>query len=150
MQVSDQLRAPAALPPGKKARGTHWIGGWVGSRAVLNTVVKRKISSSRRESNPRIPIVYHVALSLYRLSYHCSGTDLYHLRTTEDLNPYYMHHTICDAIFWRWYLIKLTDMSIPPCSSVWVHPKWQPLPFTHLYNTVSTLNTTDTFWSQKL
>jgi hypothetical protein len=31
--------------------GTHWIGGWVGPRAVLDAVVKRKIPSPRRESN---------------------------------------------------------------------------------------------------
>jgi hypothetical protein len=40
MEESDQLHATAALPPGK---GIHWIGGWVGSRAVLDAVVKRKI-----------------------------------------------------------------------------------------------------------
>jgi hypothetical protein len=38
---------------------THWIGGWVGPRAVLNTVVEKKIPSP--ESNPRIPIVQPVA-----------------------------------------------------------------------------------------
>jgi hypothetical protein len=33
----------------------------VGSRAVLDVVVKRKISSPRRESNPRTPIFQPVA-----------------------------------------------------------------------------------------
>jgi hypothetical protein len=33
----------------------------VGSKAVLNAVVKRKIHSHRRESNPRTPIVQSVA-----------------------------------------------------------------------------------------
>jgi hypothetical protein len=33
--------------------GTHWIGGWVSPRAVLDTVVERNILSPRRESNPR-------------------------------------------------------------------------------------------------
>jgi hypothetical protein len=45
----------------ERAPGTHWIGGWVGPRAVQNTVVKRKIPSPRRESNPRTPIVQPVA-----------------------------------------------------------------------------------------
>jgi hypothetical protein len=45
----------------KRAPGTHWIGGWVGSRAVLDAVVKRKIPSPRRESNPRTPIIQTVA-----------------------------------------------------------------------------------------
>jgi hypothetical protein len=50
MEVSGQLHDPAALPPGKDGR-------LVGLRAILDTVVKRKIPSPRRESNPRIPIV---------------------------------------------------------------------------------------------
>jgi hypothetical protein len=54
MEVSDQLHAPAALPPGKQLLVA---GGWVGPRAVLDAVVKRKIPSLRRESNPRTPIV---------------------------------------------------------------------------------------------
>jgi hypothetical protein len=33
--VSGQLHAPAAFPPGKDPTGTHWVGGWVGPRAVL-------------------------------------------------------------------------------------------------------------------
>jgi hypothetical protein len=44
---------PRPLYPQGKSSGTHWIGDWVGPRAVLDTVVKRKISSPRRESNPR-------------------------------------------------------------------------------------------------
>ena len=35
MRVSGQLRAPAALPPGKKP-GTYCIGGWLGPRAGLD------------------------------------------------------------------------------------------------------------------
>jgi hypothetical protein len=45
----------------EKAPGNHWVGGWVGPRAVLGTVVKRKIPSPCRESNPRTPIVQPVA-----------------------------------------------------------------------------------------
>jgi hypothetical protein len=47
--------------PGERATGTHWIGGWVGPRAVLDAVVKKKIPSPRRETNPRTPIVQPVA-----------------------------------------------------------------------------------------
>jgi len=39
------------LTPREKDPGTYWIGGWVGPRAGLDTVVKRKILSPRRESN---------------------------------------------------------------------------------------------------
>jgi hypothetical protein len=45
----------------ERAPVTHCIGGWVGPRAVLDTMVKRKIPSPRRESNPRTPIVQPVA-----------------------------------------------------------------------------------------
>jgi hypothetical protein len=38
MEVSGQLHSPAALPT-----VIHWIGGWVGPRAGLNAVEKRKI-----------------------------------------------------------------------------------------------------------
>jgi len=55
MEVSGQLHAPAALLP-----GTHWIGCWVGPRAILGAV-KRKIPSPHQESNPRTPIVQPVA-----------------------------------------------------------------------------------------
>jgi hypothetical protein len=37
------------------------MGSWVGPRAVLDAVVKRKIPSPRRESNPLTPIVKTVA-----------------------------------------------------------------------------------------
>jgi hypothetical protein len=37
------------------------MGGWVGLRAVLDAVVKRKFSSTRWESNPRTPIIQLVA-----------------------------------------------------------------------------------------
>jgi hypothetical protein len=60
MEVSGQVHGPAALPPGN-APGTHWIGGWVGPRAILDAVVKRKIPNPRRESNPTTPIIQPVA-----------------------------------------------------------------------------------------
>jgi hypothetical protein len=37
--VSGQIHAPAALPPGERAPGTHWVGAWVGPRAGLDDVV---------------------------------------------------------------------------------------------------------------
>jgi len=41
--VSGQLHAAAALPPGKKAPATYWIGGCVDSEAAgLEAVGKRK------------------------------------------------------------------------------------------------------------
>jgi len=37
--------------PREKATGTHWTGGWVGPRASLEAVVKRKILSPCWDSN---------------------------------------------------------------------------------------------------
>jgi hypothetical protein len=52
---------PGRFTPRKRAPGTHLIGGWVSPRAFLDVVVKRKISSPRRESNSKTPIVQPVA-----------------------------------------------------------------------------------------
>jgi hypothetical protein len=41
----------------KRTPSTYWIGGWVGPRAGLEAVVKRKIPSPRRESIRRTQIV---------------------------------------------------------------------------------------------
>jgi hypothetical protein len=51
---------PGRFTPRKRAPGIHWIGGWVGPRAVLDAVVKRKIPSPCQDSNP---IVQPVASS---------------------------------------------------------------------------------------
>jgi hypothetical protein len=62
MEMSGQLHPPVALPPGKEPL-VHWIGGWMGPRAVVDAVVKKKIPSPRRESNPKTPIVQLQKLS---------------------------------------------------------------------------------------
>jgi hypothetical protein len=38
MEVRGQLHAPAALLPRQRSPDTHWIGDWVGSRAVLDAM----------------------------------------------------------------------------------------------------------------
>jgi hypothetical protein len=48
-------------PKRERAPGTHWIGGWMGPRAGLVAVSKRKSPSPRRESNPDYPVVQQVA-----------------------------------------------------------------------------------------
>jgi hypothetical protein len=42
MKVSGQLHIPAALPPGERSPDTHWIRGWMGPRAGLDDVQKKK------------------------------------------------------------------------------------------------------------
>jgi hypothetical protein len=48
----------------ERAPDTPCVGGWVGPRAVLDAVVKRKIPGPRRQSNPRTTIVQPVAQRL--------------------------------------------------------------------------------------
>jgi hypothetical protein len=43
------------LYPQGKNPNIHWIGGWIGSRARLDTVPKRKNSCPCQESNPSHP-----------------------------------------------------------------------------------------------
>jgi hypothetical protein len=52
---------PRSLYPQGKSLWCPLDRGWVGPRAVLDAVVKRKIPSPRQESNPRTPIVQPVA-----------------------------------------------------------------------------------------
>jgi hypothetical protein len=57
MAVSGQRHAPAALYPWERTQGTHWIGGWVGLRAGLDTEAKRK---SFAPVGDRTPVVQSV------------------------------------------------------------------------------------------
>jgi hypothetical protein len=43
---------PGSFTPEEISANTHWIGGWVGCRASVDTVKKRKISYPCRGSNP--------------------------------------------------------------------------------------------------
>jgi hypothetical protein len=55
MEVSGQLHASAALPPGERAPGTHWTGGRVGPTAALQAEAKRINPCPSQESNPGRP-----------------------------------------------------------------------------------------------
>jgi hypothetical protein len=57
-----------SLYPQGKTPGTHWIGSWVGSTAGMDAVVRRKIPSPYRDSNP--PIIQPVA-QRYTMTYFC-------------------------------------------------------------------------------
>jgi hypothetical protein len=67
MKVSGKLHAPLDLPPGKEPPDTQWIGGWVGLRAGLDDVEKRKfLTLSGLELRPLGRSAR--SQSLYRLS----------------------------------------------------------------------------------
>jgi hypothetical protein len=61
---------PGHFTPRKRAPGIHWIGGWVGPRAILDMMLKKKIPSPCWELNPDYPIVQPVAIltELHRYS----------------------------------------------------------------------------------
>jgi hypothetical protein len=86
---------PRPLYPQGKSPGTHWIGGVVGPRAVLDTVVKRKIPSPRRESNSRIPIVQPVAQRYTDWAIRALGYTKIH----NDI--YLLAHSMVQDILWK-------------------------------------------------
>jgi hypothetical protein len=51
---------PGLFTPRERATGTHCIGGWVGPRTGLGTVVKRKIPLCR-DSNPRYEVWWPIS-----------------------------------------------------------------------------------------
>jgi len=55
MEKCGLLQSISALPPEKEPPDSNGIGGWVGPRSVLNSVVKRKKPCPCREPNLRYP-----------------------------------------------------------------------------------------------
>jgi hypothetical protein len=64
MEMNVQLHVAAVLR-WERATGTHWIGGWVGSRVGLDAVEKRKF-----ETCPSSPQPVAIQTELSRL-FHC-------------------------------------------------------------------------------
>jgi hypothetical protein len=54
--ITPHILGLVRFTPRKRSPGTHSIGGWVGPRAGLDAVVKRKIPSPCRYSNPSLRI----------------------------------------------------------------------------------------------
>jgi hypothetical protein len=91
MEVSGQLHSPAAYTR-ERAPAIHWIEGWVRPRAGLDAVVRRKIPSPYRDSNP--PIIQPAAqryttelsglLLVYRRELKWEGVDWIHVAHDRD------------------------------------------------------------------
>jgi len=47
---------PGRFAPGERGPNVYLIGGWVGPRAGVNAMVKRKNSSPSRVLNPGLPV----------------------------------------------------------------------------------------------
>jgi hypothetical protein len=100
---------PRPLYPQGRAPGTHWIGGWVSPRAVLDAVVKRKIPSPRRESNPRTAIVQPIA-QLSRL-FHCEVKNILNsgYASSHSLQNIFSYCVACLIIVLALYGYKTTE-----------------------------------------
>jgi len=55
MEVSGQLYVSGRFTLRESVPGTYWIEGWVGRRAGLDAVAKKKNLHTCRESNPCHP-----------------------------------------------------------------------------------------------
>jgi hypothetical protein len=99
---------PSRFTPRERAAGTHWIGGRVGPRTVLDAVVKRKIPSPRRESKPRTPIVQPVA-------HDCAITAHY---SFKGFNNYFL---VWFCIAFCWQNMNIRDVNL---SRRWRFKSW--------------------------
>jgi hypothetical protein len=53
---------PGRFTPRETALGNRWLGGWVGSRAGLDAVVKRKLPGSVGTRNSDHPLSYSASV----------------------------------------------------------------------------------------
>jgi hypothetical protein len=92
---------PGRFTSGERARGAHWIGGWVGPNASLNTGEKKK-PLTLPESNPNSSLFQPVAYLLHCLSYTEENDNGY--LTGKKLNTNWIDwysYSVLNEI-WRW------------------------------------------------
>jgi len=89
---------PWLLYPREITPSTHWIGGWVGPRAVLDAVVKRKIPSpSPQESDPKTSIV-QPATQHYTIYHTIPYHTIYHTVKLWHVNKHYQGDINLDCL----------------------------------------------------
>jgi hypothetical protein len=104
----------SALSPRVRVPGTHCIGGWVGPRAGLDAVVKRKIPSSHRKSNPRTPIVQPIAQRYTDWALTALGPLNFSV-TNCALMVRYLTRIFCLSPMWTY---KLLDVNLWKCTYI--------------------------------
>jgi hypothetical protein len=89
MGVSGQRHAPAALSPGERTPGIHWIGCWVGPRAGLDAEDRGKSLSPLPGIEPPSPGRSARSQTLYWLSFRLTMyIYIYiYIREQSHLNP---------------------------------------------------------------
>jgi len=109
MTVGGQLYAPAALPPlWKSASDAHCIGRWVGPRAGLEAVAKRKIPSPTLPGMEPGRPAHNLVTILTKLSHPKYFTRLgltyyhYGVRNKDYEAPHYiiLSDMFCYSMFW--------------------------------------------------
>jgi hypothetical protein len=73
------VSCPRRFPLGDRISGTYWTGGWVGLRASLDAMEKRKMFCPSQEMNPSCPD--HSLVDML--------TELSQLLFGPTLSPYY-------------------------------------------------------------
>jgi hypothetical protein len=146
---------PRLLYSQVKSPSTHWIGGWVGPKAYLDTVVKGKIPSPCRDSNPwssspyTYPALYHWAIpSPPSVCGEKTGLDHVLLWLTTSLQCLFFKHFLASSRFWnigaRVVFISRTQWILrshyrsPPLTPPPPPPRWVP-PSSHYHIFVTRL-----------
>jgi hypothetical protein len=95
--------------PRERAPGTRWIGGWVGPRAVLDAVAKRKIPApaGNRTLEPRSFSLYTIINYFFR-HYRTAVTYVFvlHLRKpvtrNSQLHTLFLIPILTEGVLWEW------------------------------------------------
>jgi hypothetical protein len=117
MQVGNQLHAPCRFTFGETAPRAHLVGGWVGPRAGLAVMAKRK-SCPYQELNPGLSARRP---SLYWLS--CPGSQSTSIRTEIKFVGFEVLTTVVmnNTVFWNttaYSLVDRANVSEEPAASI--------------------------------
>jgi hypothetical protein len=107
---------PSRFTPREKAPGIYWIGSWVGPRAGLDAVVKRKIPSPCRDSNPRLNFYFLFLTSRSFTTYVGCSLGMEYRPTLRMYTTFMALRNKCS--FFRIPLQKHVCLSV--CLSVWL------------------------------
>jgi hypothetical protein len=100
---------PSCFTPRERAPGTHWIGGSVGPRAILDTVMKKKIPSPYQESSPRTPIIQPVQdwRKLHNVKFHHFYSSPHVVRVVRSIR-----------VRWTWHIAYMRKQEMH--KNVWL------------------------------
>jgi hypothetical protein len=122
--VSGQRHAPTALYPRGNDPGTHWIGGWVGLRAGLDTEVTGKIFYFCRGSNLDRPVVQSVARHYTNWATPAPNTNRLREQIMKLLNSMQFSPLCCRFLSFR---SKYSPQHSAIKHTIWVLSlEWQP------------------------